>query len=317
MRLLKRLSIAALAACAALVGVGAYGWFVAPGVLVGPLRQVGYWNFGIASRTLEVNGHAWPYLECGNSAAPPVIFLHGFGTSKDAMMRMMPVIAAEGYRAIAPDLPGFGDHPRHAGEHQDAAFYTREIGAFMDAVGAPSAVVVGTSMGGALAAELAIQSPERTRAIALLSPAGVEPPVRNAFMRAVDAGELPLDIRDAADFDRIMTLVFLHPPAVPAPFRAWFVEKAVERRADTLEIIGALRGFLADGLRGRMGAIRVPVLVLYGSEDAVTDPSMLHVFAAELPDATAVVVPEAGHVAFSDNWPGVWRELRAWLKRSR
>ncbi len=335
MRLLKRVAAALAVLVAVLIAVGAYGWFVSPSVLVVPLLQVGYWRYGVQSLQVEVpcapagagaragaartgggaqpSVYAWPYLACGDERDPPMILLHGFGTSKDAMMMMMPSLAAQGYRVLAPDVPGFGDHPRHAGQHQDAAFYVREIGAFMDAVGAPRAVVLGTSMGGALAAELAIESPERVRAVALLSPAGVDPPVRNAFMKAVDRGELPLDIRNAADFDNITQLVFLRPPAVPGPFRDWFVQRALERRPDTLEIIESLRGFLENGLQGRLSGVRAPIFVLYGTEDAVTDPSMLTVFARELPSATTALVPNAGHVAFADNWPAVWVELKAFL----
>jgi abhydrolase domain-containing protein 6 len=302
---------------AALVAVGAFAWFAAPGLLVVPGRHLRLWSSGVASRTVDVNGHAWPYLECGAADAPPVVLLHGFGTSKDAMVLLMPAIARTGFRAIAPDLPGFGDHPRHPGAHQDGAFYVRELGAFMDAVGASRAVMLGTSMGGAIGAEMAITAPERVQAVALLSPAGVEPPVRNAFMQQVDRGEIPLDIRGPEDFDRIMELVFLRPPPVPGPFRDWFVARAVERRADTLDIVESVRPLLTNGLDGRLGAIRAPMFVMYGTEDRVTDPSMLQVFQRQVPAARAVLVPDAGHVAFADNWPGVWAELGPFLAEVR
>jgi len=315
----RRRRILSALAClaAALVGVGAFGWFVAPGMLVVPARHLRLWTSGVSARSVEVNGHAWPYLEIGDPDAPPVVLLHGFGTSKDAMVLMMPAIARAGFRAIAPDLPGFGDHPRHAGVHQDGGFYVRELGAFMDAVEAPRAIMVGTSMGGALAAEMAITQPQRVTAAALLSPAGVAPPVRNAFMQQVDRGEIPLDIRGPEDFDRITSLVFLRPPPVPGPFRDWFVARAVERRADTLDIVEAVRPLLTNGLDGRLTGIHAPLLVLYGTEDRVTDPSMLQVFQREVPTARTALVPDAGHVAFADNWPGVWSELEPFLARVR
>lgn len=314
---------------ALLVVWGVVGWFFLPALLVVPLRQVGYWWSGIHDRTVMVDGHRWTYLEClpqasGGAAAanagaaqpadaPVLLMLHGFGTSKDAMMSMMRPVADRGYRVLAPDLPGFGGHPFHEGQVHDASFYTAQLAAFMDAVHAPNAVVAGTSMGGALAAELALDDPARVRALVLLSPAGVVPPMRNAFMQAVDRGENPLDIRDPESFDRVTAAVFRHPPYVPRPLRAWLTGRAVSTRQHTLEIVEAMRAFLYSGLEGRLQEIQIPALVIYGAQDAVTDPSMLEVFRAGLPDARCALVEDAGHVAFYDNWPDVWREFGAFL----
>jgi pimeloyl-ACP methyl ester carboxylesterase len=294
----------------------AWGWWVQPSVLVVPLRQVGYWRLGVTPRSIEIGGHAWPYLESGPADGPPMVFLHGYGTSKDAMMSMVAHFARRGWRTIAPDLPGFGAHAFHRGERHDGAFYAREAGRFMDAVGAPEAVIVGTSMGGAVACELAIAHPDRVRALLMLSPAGVDPPVRNAFMRRADAGENPLDLATEADFERITATVFARPPVVPAPFRRWFVEQAVARRDDTLRIADALRPFLVSGLDGRMGAVRAPTFVLYGTADMVTDPSMMSTFAREIPAASTALVPGAGHVAFSDDFPATVGAMNAFLREA-
>lgn len=314
--ILRRTAIGAGIAAALSVAVGAWGWWVQPAVIVVPLRRLAQVQFGVDPRVVEVAGHPWPYLESGPADGPPMLFLHGFGTSKDAMMQMAAEFGRRGWRTVAPDLPGFGEHPAHGDEPHDAGFYARGIGAFMDAVGMPRATVVGTSMGGALACELAIASPARAEALLLLSPAGVEPPVRNAFMRRVDAGENPLDIASDADFDRVMASVFARPPVVPAPYRRWFVDSALARRESTLRIADALKPFLMDGLRGRLGTVRVPVLVVYGSSDAVTDPSMMDVFAAELPHVRTALVPGAGHVTFADDFPRTIREMAGFLEEA-
>jgi pimeloyl-ACP methyl ester carboxylesterase len=228
-------------------------------------------------------------------------------------MTMAAHFARRGWRTLAPDLPAFGAHAFHPGERHGPAFYVREAGRFMDAVGAPCAVVVGTSMGGALACELAIEDPARTRAILMLSPAGVSPAFRNDFMRRVDAGENPLDLATEEDFDRITATVFARPPSVPAPFRRWFTEQAAARRDRTLQVVEELRGFLMTGLEGRMGAVRCPAFVLYGTADAVTDPSMMQAFAREIPQLRTALVPGAGHVAFSDDFGATVRDMDEFL----
>jgi pimeloyl-ACP methyl ester carboxylesterase len=151
-------------------------------------------------------------------------------------------------------------------------------------------------------------------ALLLLSPAGVVPPVRNAFMREVDAGRNPLDIAGEEDFVRITRTVFARPPEVPAPFRRWFTEEALERRPRTLEVVESIRPFLLRGLEGRLGAVAAPALVLYGTDDRVTDPSMLGVFARGMPAARTALVPGAGHVAFSDDFPATVREMLGFLE---
>jgi 3-oxoadipate enol-lactonase len=302
-------ALAALAACTV-----AWGWWVQPGVLVLPLRASMRWRMGIEARQAEVGGHRWPYLASGPPDGPPMVFLHGFGTSKDAMGILVAEFGRRGWRTLAPDLPAFGEHPFHDGELHDGAFYARQAAAFMDAVGAPQAIVVGTSMGGAVACELAIEHPACVSALLMLSPAGVVPPVRNAFMREVDAGRNPLDIAGEEDFVRITRTVFARPPEVPAPFRRWFTEEALERRPRTLEVVESIRPFLMRGLEGRLGAVAAPALVLYGTDDRVTDPSMLGVFASGMPAARTALVPGAGHVAFSDDFPATVREMLGFLE---
>jgi pimeloyl-ACP methyl ester carboxylesterase len=287
----------------------AYGWWIDPRVLVIPLRQAAYMRLGIASRDITVDGHVWPFLEAGPMDGPVLLFLHGFGASKDAMMELSVPFANRGWHIIAPDLPGFGEHAFHAGEHHDGVFYANSVASFMTARGVSHATIVGTSMGAAIACEMAIDTPERVDGLLMLSPAGVKAPVVNDFMRRVADGANPLDIASGEDFDRVMTSVFANPPSVPAPFRRWFVEMAIARRPQTLLIVEAIKPFLSDGLRGRMGAVGAPTLVLYGAADAVTDPSMLSVFASELPDARTALIPGAGHVAFSDNFTGTVRAM--------
>lgn len=313
-RWLRRGAFTAAVIVGALLLAGAYGWFIDPGLLVRTLRAGIYLRLGVEPRSVVVEGHDWPYLEAGPRDGRPMIFLHGYGTSKDAMMQMAAHFGAEGWRCIAPDLPGFGAHPFHEGQVHDAAFYTRSLAAFMDAVGMQHATVVGTSMGGALAAEFGLEFPGRTDALLLLSPAGVRAPIQNAFMQRVARGENPLDIARAEDFDAITKLVFLRPPPVPSPYRRCFVEQALERRAQTLQIVESMRPFLSEGLQGRLGALRAPTLVLYGDQDAVTDPSMLQVFEAEIPGVRTWIVEDAGHVAFSDNWPGTRRAMEDFLE---
>jgi len=273
-------------------------WFT-PSLLV-PIAMRGmYQVMGVHQAGVQVQGHRWNYLECGDALATPLLMLHGFGTSREAMMGLMPWFAAT-HHCIAPDLPGFGDHDYHQGETHDADFYLRQLIAFADAVGFQKFDLMGTSMGGALAAHLDAKYPDRVRRLVLLAPAGLNPPVRNAFMQSVDRGDNPLDLATPEDFDRIVALVFENPPNIPWQFRNYFLARAAAHRSETLRIVEAMKPFLMQGLQGELSRVLSPTLVVWGERDRVIDSSMLPLFLQQLPNATGVMIPAAGHVMFSD-----------------
>jgi len=270
---------------------------------------------GLSLESVPVEGWVAPVLRGGPEApadSTPIVFLHGFGTSKEAMTMPMSWVKAS-RRVWAPDLPGFGDHDLCHGVAFGPEQYLQWIEGFRAAIGAERMDIVGTSMGGAFAAAYAAAHPDRVRRLVLLAPAGVDPPVRNDFMRAADRGENPLDIAGGKDFDRVVNTVFLRPPAIPAPFRQAMIDRAVARRADWLAIVDRIRPFLLDGVRPLLPSIDAPTLVIFGAQDAVTDPSMLPVFASGIARVRPVLIPDGGHVIFADSPREVAREIRGFL----
>lgn len=302
------LVVGAIVLIAALVGVLWFNppWFMRLG------HAAAYWRYGVAERSTTVDGHAWPWLESGPAGAPPVLLLHGYGTSKDAMM-MISSWLAPAHRVVAPDLPGFGTHDFHEGEVHDGAFYARSVLRFMDAIGIERASIVGTSMGGAIAAEIALTQPDRVDRLVLLAPAGLVAPVVNDFMRRADAGDNPLRMESDEDFNRVVALVFEEPPPIPYPVRAHLVSEAQRRLPWTNQIIPAIESFGRRGLEGRLGEIRAPTLVLWGDRDRVLDRSLLARFVAEIPGAKGEEVAGAGHVLFSDRPDEVRRRIVPFL----
>jgi len=301
-------SAAVLAASVATV------WFT-PSLFVPLVTAVARAALGVRQADVQVEGRTWGYIESGPADAPAVLLLHGFGTSREAMMGLMPWLA-DSHRAIAPDLPGFGRHPYHDGSVHDADFYVRQIVAFADALGLERFDVVGTSMGGALATHLAARHPDRVSRLVLLAPAGVRAPVQNEFMREVEHGSNPLDIASEQDFDRVLGYVFEVRPPVPWQFRSFMTAEAVRRRPQTLRIVEAIRPFLLEGLHDELDEVRAPTLVVWGDRDRVTDRSMMPVFTAGIPGSSGALVRGAGHVVFSDAPEETRRLVVPFLSRS-
>ena len=106
------------------------------------------------------------YLEAGQG--PPIVLLHGLGATNASMLPTLSELAHD-HRVLAVDLPGFGDSEKPVRAY-DPAFYARWLVAFLDAVGVERADLVGNSMGGRVAIEAALCTPERVGRLALFAP---------------------------------------------------------------------------------------------------------------------------------------------------
>jgi pimeloyl-ACP methyl ester carboxylesterase len=107
-------------------------------------------------------------VEAGTGA--PAILLHGLGATKASMLPTLGALARAGRRAVAIDLPGFGDSTKPLLAAYDAAYFARAVVALMDALELERADLIGNSMGGRVAIEVGLSAPQRTRRLVLLAP---------------------------------------------------------------------------------------------------------------------------------------------------
>ncbi|HLI61551.1 MAG TPA: alpha/beta fold hydrolase [Solirubrobacteraceae bacterium] len=103
-------------------------------------------------------------------AGPVAILIHGLGATKVSLLPTLAALAQEGRRAIALDLPGFGDSTKPLRAPYDARYFAGTVIALMDALGIECADLVGNSLGGRVALEVGLSFPERTRRLGLLAP---------------------------------------------------------------------------------------------------------------------------------------------------
>ncbi len=103
-------------------------------------------------------------------SGPPLLAVHGLGGTKASFLPTIGALAGA-YRVIAVDLPGFGDSVKPLRAPFDAPYFARAMTAVLDAAGLDSAHVVGNSMGGRIAIEMALAHGERVDRLVLLSPA--------------------------------------------------------------------------------------------------------------------------------------------------
>ncbi|HEX9259933.1 MAG TPA: alpha/beta hydrolase [Acidimicrobiales bacterium] len=121
-------------------------------------------------RTIETNGISMHLAEDGPDDGPLVLMCHGFPESWYSWRHQLPALAAAGYHAVAPDMRGYGltDAPAD-GRAYSQLHHVGDMVGLLDALGAPTAVIVGHDWGAPVAWNAALLRPDRFPAVAVLS----------------------------------------------------------------------------------------------------------------------------------------------------
>lgn len=269
---------------------------------------------GFHARTLTIDGTRLRIIDSGSGT--PVLFLHGFGASMYTWRHVLPVVAGGGYRVIAVDIRGFGfsDKPRHG--YSNAA-YAQLMTALLDSLHITSAVLVGHSMGGAIATEVALRSPDRVRGLVLLDAAGagVRWPGVLKIARLPFVGAIATALRGRWITGRILRSTYADPRKVTeADVDQYYAPVAAHEYGPALR--GVLREFRFDTLvgTGRLRALETPTLIFWGDADRWISLDQGTRFARELPRSAFVIVPRAGHTPAEEQPEAVNRVLMEFLK---
>ncbi len=267
---------------------------------------------GFTARHITVDGTALRYIDEGRG--PPVVFLHGLGASMYAWRKNLAPVAAAGYRVIAFDNRGFGFSDKPATGYDNAS-YARLTVALLDSLHLPDAVLIGHSMGGAIAAEVAIAHPERVRGLVLIGSAGLgarEPPLFRVGRWPL-VGPLLFAFRGRGLTERLLKATYADPRKVSdADVDQYYAPVAEPEYGRSLRAV--LREFRFDGLAGRLDHIAVPTLVLWGEADRLIPITLGRALAAGIPRAAFLSVPRAGHAVQEEAPDEVNRLLNRFLK---
>lgn len=184
----------------------------------------------------------------------------------------------------APDLPG---HGKSEGPGlQTISAYAERLGAFLQALDARNSVLIGHSMGSAIAMQLFFQARERIAALVLIG-GGARLPVNPDLLEwTTSPTTFPLAV------DRIVEWSYLaeDEPEVAELGR----QNLLSTRPTVLH--GDLKACQQFNLSERLSEITLPTLVLYGGQDRMTPPRLSQYLAAHLPAGRQEVIPEAGHM---------------------
>lgn len=245
-----------------------------------------------------INGATLHYVDQGDPAALPVVFLHGFPFSRRLWDREVELTAAR-WRAIAVDLRGHGESSVGDGQYTIEGHVDDLIG-LLDHLGIERAVLVGLSMGGYIALRAVERNPERVRALVLADTRSEADDDAGRLKRAETIRTVK------AHGAEVFARAFL--PAVFAPASLTGKPEAVELIRATiagtapLSLAGTLLALAArTDTTASLHRIAVPTLVLVGEHDALTPPAAARALQERIPGARLQVIPGAGHLSNLEN----------------
>ena len=266
-----------------------------------------------ASDMLDVASTQLHVRDDGPKDAPAIILLHGFGSSLHTFEPWAEALKAD-YRVVRLDLPGSGlSPPDPTGDYTDARSIALIL-VLMDDLGIETATLVGNSIGGRIAWNMAVDHPERVAKLVLISPDGFASP-------GFAYGE-------AADVPTVMKAMrFTLPKSAIRPNLAasygdpgLLTEATVKRYHDLMLAPGG-RGALLKRMEQtvltdpatRLPQIKAPVLLLWGRKDRLIPFSNSADYTKLLADSRLVAFKDLGHVPMEEDPAQSLAPLKAFL----
>ncbi|THD61843.1 alpha/beta fold hydrolase [Phenylobacterium sp.] len=250
----------------------------------------------IGLKTVQAPRAAVRYFEGGEGE--PLVFLHGAGglTAEDPFLAAL----AQTHHVYAPLIPGYGDSDE-APEIRDMLDFTLHSWDVVEALGLKDPVLVGHSMGGMIAAEMAAIAPNDVSRLALIAPAGLWD----------DAHPVP-DLFSTLPFE--MPALLFHDAAAGAAMLTAgrnvedpnFLQTYLVTNARQLGMAGRILFPIPErGLQQRLYRIKAKAVLIWGDSDRLMPPAYAHAFKKGIADSRLVSIPEAGHMVIVEKTAAV------------
>lgn len=225
--------------------------------------------------------------------APTLLLLHGYTASKELWLRFANQLD-ERYNILIPDLAGHGETGFDPQWSYSPSAQAERLQRLLEAMNIERATVIGNSMGGLIAANFALQYPERTTALVVIDPAGVTAPVASRAEKLFQQGQSPFEIDNWEDFQNFYAMTMAQPPYIPEFVLRSIAERYQQHKAEYIQIAEDFRNL--DQLDGRLSEISVPTLIIWGSRDQLLDVSAAAVWYKGIPNAELEIFEGVGHM---------------------
>ena len=260
-------------------------------------------------QTADVGGRKISYAGAG-ADGEVILLVHGYGGDRNSWLFLQEPLAAK-YRVYALDLPGHGTSAKDVGDGTLGVLADAVTGV-LDALGAGRAHLVGHSMGGAVALEVAARDPGRIASLTLIAPAGFGPEINVGYLRGF------ADAQSRRELKPVVVQLFADESLVT---RQLVDDLLAYKRLDGVDqALHALLGALLDGDAQRADSAEslaaigraVPVTVVWGRADQIIPAAQ----AESVPGAVRHVIDGAGHMPHMERPAEVQAAIEETLARA-
>lgn len=238
------------------------------------------------------------FYDLGPKDAPAIIFIHGFPFDKSMWVRQMEELKVN-YRVIAYDIRGYG-HSDDKSQDSSIELFERDLLFFMDAIRLDKAILCGLSMGGYIALKAISGHPDRFEALVLCDTSCMADTPETKAKRMLAIASIK-DNGTVEYAEEVINNLF-----TPEAFSTIGAEIAVIKE----EIANLSRQTLCKTLMAlasrketcsKLIGIKVPVLIMVGSEDKITPPAAAKFMHDKIKGSVMVVLDHAGHISNMEN----------------
>lgn len=243
------------------------------------------------------------YTEIVHNRPERLVFLPGFADSKENFYDCAHFLQS-GFDMLIPDLPGFGRSFKRKGQNYNLGNYGEWMQKFIEDLGWTDFHLVGNSLGGAVAIELALRMPERLKSLTLIDPAGIVfpevPSIYDEFLNERSVFEIHSPMR----FEYFLNRIFYKPPVIPPLvwdhlYRDFSRHSKWHRKIlnDLLEGIESMQDPRLPEvvLNSRLKNIQTPTLCLWGDEDTFFPSQTGYFVQAQVPQCKFYLLANRGH----------------------
>ena len=255
------------------------------------------------------------YQDVGTGEA--VVFIHGSGPGASGhsnFKQNYPAFAAAGYRVIVPDLPGYGASSKPQTVYS-LDFFVSALSGLLDALDIQRCVLVGNSLGGAIAIKLALDQPGRVSRLALMAPGGLMDKeqyyLQMEGIQQMGAAFANGELNDAAGMRRLLSLQLFDPALI-----------SDETVAERVAVVGqqpacVLTSMQVPNLTARLAELQCPILGFWGINDKFCPASGAQTMLAACRRIRFVLLSECGHWVMVEHRELFNRECLAFLGEAR
>jgi len=259
---------------------------------------------------VKLDGIKVRYLESGKGEKNHILFIHGLGSAADRWMKIPEALSD--FHSMAIDLPGFGESDKPVNINYTINEFRKFIISFLKEVSFndEKTTIIGHSLGGYIASEIAIQHQNNVNQLVLIDPSGTlnEPtPILNEYLDAAMSPTID-NVRKA--FEKMVA----DPKRVPSQLVEGFI-----RRINMPNAKDAFKSTLANSATTQIGLERlrqinkIPTLILWGADDRVIPLEHSKVFKDTILDSQLEIIEDAGHAPFAEKPEQVSKILKEFL----